>query len=237
MITAFFMGWTDRKSKIWYPMRKMTWSEGKYYTVYLKGMLDALEASEDIKYMVNFGWHVIDRIQVSDKITGEFAKLVYDDNDYIDSSPVERLSLHGEGRLSPFEYIARNNRFKNINHHDVFAEIPSDENGIYNFYFGSRHIKELDICNYIQQLEIGAELFLKDNYIYHNNELLGSAPNYIIDLHKQNPEAIKINIAKINHDKYTFGKIVCHAKIEGKVIIPFNDYRYQPLLSLAKISA
>jgi hypothetical protein len=237
MITGFYMGWTDPRSKIWYPIRKLTWSNDKYYTVYLRGILDAAEASNGMKYMIMKGFRIVDEIQVTDKIIGEFAKLVEDNYDRVHLYSVERLSLPEEGLLSPFEYTARNNRFENMNHHDVFPEISSDENDMYNFYFGTRHIKALDICDYIQQLEIGTELFMKDNYIYHDNELLGEAPNYIIDLYNRYPEAIKINIAKINHDKYTSGKIVCHAKVKNKIIIPFNDYRYQPLLSLAKISS
>ena len=42
MITGLFMGWTDPTSKKWFPVKKMTWGNGKYYTVYLRGMLSAI---------------------------------------------------------------------------------------------------------------------------------------------------------------------------------------------------
>jgi hypothetical protein len=72
MITGLFMGWTDPVSKRWFPTKKMTWNQGKYYTVYLQGMRSAMEISEAHRTIVKAGLAKLDRVSVSSNIDVSF---------------------------------------------------------------------------------------------------------------------------------------------------------------------
>ena len=68
MITGLFMGWTDPVSGRWFPIQKMTWNEGKYYTVYLQGMRSAMEISAAHRTLVRAGLAKLDRVKISDLV-------------------------------------------------------------------------------------------------------------------------------------------------------------------------
>ena len=68
MIIGLYMGWTDPIGKRWFPIKKMTWGNGKYYTVYLKGMLSAIAANPSKATAVKVGLIKLDRIETTEDI-------------------------------------------------------------------------------------------------------------------------------------------------------------------------
>jgi hypothetical protein len=233
MVTALFMGWTDPVSKKWFPIKKMTWDNGKYYTVYLQGMLAAMEVSESHRTAVKHGLMKINRVRISNDIEVSFRVRMPVHRPFDDLAKLERLGLSTDlARFDPFEYVARSGGYTGSDSYDLFPEVTPDEFGKYHFYFGIRDIEGLEIDEYISQLEIGTQLTTKDNLIYHNGEVLGRTPGYLSDLANFHPQAFKLTVAKIIHHVYRFGKLLCHVEIDSKVIIPFSDLQYQPLVNI-----
>jgi len=231
MITGLFMGWTDPVSGRWFPIQKMTWSDGKYYTVYLQGMRSAMEISAAHRTLVKSGLAKLDRVKISDDIDVSFRTRMPVNRPFTDTLKLERLGLSTDlDRFDPFEYVARSGGYTVGDTSDLFAEVTPDLVGKYNFHFGIRSSDGIDISEYIHLLQLGTKLSIKDGLIYHEDFLLGKSPGYIADVANHHPQAIELTVAQINHDIYKFGKLLCHAQIDSKVAIPFSDLDYQPLV-------
>ena len=231
MITGLFMGWTDPVSGQWFPIQKMTWSDGLYYTVYLQGMRLAMEISSAHRTLVKSGLAKLDRVKISTDIDVSFRTRMPVNRPFTDTLKLERLGLSTDLDLfDPFDYVARSGGYAGEDTSDLFAEVTPDEAGRYHFYFGIRSIEEIDISEYIHQLQTGTKLSIKDGLIYHQDFRLGKAPGYIADAANHHPQAIELTVAQINHDIYKFGKLLCNARIDRKVTIPFSDLHYQPLV-------
>ena len=83
---------------------------------------------------------------------------------------------------------------------------------------------------------MGNTLTIQDGRVYHDRYLLGETPGYIKHLCDRHGKSLNLTIAKINHDVYQFGKILCHATIDSKIHTPFSDDDYQPLIDTAPSS-
>lgn len=237
MITGLFMGWTDPVSGHWFPIQKMTWHEGKYYTVYLQGMRSAMEISAAHRTLVRSGLAKLDRVKISDDINVSFRTRMPVNRPFTDTLKLERLGLSTDlARFDPFDYVARSGGYTGEDSNDLFAEITPDLDGKYHFYFGIRSIEGIDLSEYIDRVQTGTKLSIKDKIIYHQDLLLGKAPGYIADLAQHHPQAIELTVAQVNHDIYKFGKLLCHAQVDSQVAIPFSDLHYQPLIDALVVS-
>ncbi len=237
MITGLFMGWTDPVSNQWFPIKKMTWDRSKYYTVYLEGMLAAMQVSEAHRTLVKSGLVKLDRVEITDDIHVSFRTRMPVNRPFSSEWKLRRLGLSIDlTQFDPFEYISRSGGYTGGDTSDLFPEVTPDELGKYNFYFGIRYIEGIDISEYISQLQIGTKLMINDGLIYHQDFLLGKSPGYIADMAKYHPQAIELTVKQINHDIYKFGKLLCHAEIDNKVKIPFSDFHYEPLVNILAIS-
>jgi hypothetical protein len=237
MINGLFMGWTDPVSGQWFPIKKMTWKDGKYYTVYLQGMRSAILANPSKGTAVKSGLIRLDEVAVSDDIETSFKVRMPVNRPFSDVTRLERLGLSTDlTQFNPFEYIARSGGRRGGDTSDIFPEVTPDDLGQYHFYFGIGAIDNVDISEYIYQLKIGTRLKVKRGLIYHRDFLLGQAPGYIADILHHHTEAIDLTVSKTNHDVYKFGKLLCHAEIDSKNHIPFSEYDYLPLVeNLASI--
>jgi hypothetical protein len=237
MITALYMGWTDPISNKWFPIKKMTWENNKYYTVYLQGMLAAMEVSEAHRTAVKHGLVKLERVRISNDIDVSFRTRMPVNRPFSSEWKLRRLGLSTDlTQFDPFEYISRSGGYTGGDTSDLFAEVTPDEFGKYNFYFGIRYIEGIDISEYIRQLQLGTKLMINDGQIYHQNFLLGKSPGYIADMARYHPQAIELTVKQINHDIYKFGKLLCHAEINNQVNIPFSDSHYEPLVNILAMS-
>ena len=233
MITGLFMGWTDPVSKQWFPIKKMTWNEGKYYTVYLQGMRSAMEISEGHRTLVKAGLAKLEEVDISNQIEVSFRTRMPVNRPFTDTLRLERLGLDPDlTRFDPWEYIERSGGRSGADNCDLFPEVTPDRFGKYHFHFGIGAIDGVDIDQYIYQLQINNQLTIENGLIYHQGFLLGTAPGYISNLSIYHPQSIDLTVAKINHDIYKFGKLLCHVEIDSKVNIPFSDLQYQPLVDV-----
>jgi hypothetical protein len=231
MITGLYMGWTDPLSKKWFPIKKMTWDDNKYYTVYLQGMLSAIATNPSKGTAVKVGLIKLDRIETTEDIEVSFKTRMPVNRPFDDIERLDRLGLPTDlTQFDPFEYIARSGGESGADTSDIFPEVTPDRNGIYHYYFRIGAIEGLDISEYIRQLQIGNMLIIQEGRIYHDGYLLGETPGYIKYLSERHGSSFNLTIAKINHDIYQFGKILCHATVDSKNHIPFRDDDYQPLI-------
>ena len=237
MITGLFMGWTDPVSKQWFPIKKMTWSDGKYYTVYLQGMRSAMEISEAHRTIVKAGLAKLEQITVSNNIDVSFRTRMPVNRPFADTTELARLGLSTDlSKFDPFEYIARSGGYSGVDTSGVFPEVTADSTEKYHFHFGSEYIEGVEISEYISQLQLGSELRIEDGLIYDRDTLLGKAPGYIANLAACHPLAVKLTVAQINHHVYKFGKLLCHAQVDSQVAIPFRSLHYQPLVDALVVS-
>ena len=225
------MGWTDPISKKWFPIKKMTWNNGKYYTIYFKGMLSAIAANPSKGTAVKVGLIKLDRVETTKDIEVSFKVRMPVNRPFHDVERLERLGLSTDlTQFDPFEYIARSGGKSGADTSDIFPEITLDNNGIYHYYYGIGAIEGHDISEYIRQLKIGNTLTIREGRVYHDRYLLGETHGYIKHLSEHHGKSLNLTIAKINHDVYQFGKILCHTTIDSRVHIPFSDDDYQPLI-------
>jgi hypothetical protein len=133
MITALFMGWTDPVTKQWFPIKKMTWKQGKYYTVYLEGMLAAMKVSASHRTLVKSGIAKLDRVEITDDIQISFKTRMPVNRPFSNVEGLARLGLSTDLKLfDPFEYVARRGGYEGTDTYDLFAEITPDALGQYN---------------------------------------------------------------------------------------------------------
>ncbi len=232
------MGWTDPIGKRWFPIKKMTWGNGKYYTVYLKGMLSAIAANPSKGTAVKVGLIKLDRVETTKDIEVSFKVRMPVNRPFHDTERLDRLGLSTDlAQFDPFEYIARSGGKTGGDTSDIFAETTPDRNGLYHYYFGIGAIEGHDISEYIRQLKVGNMLNIREGRVYHDGYLLGETPGYIKYLSERHNASFNLSIAKINHDIYQFGKILCHATINSKNHTPFADDDYQPLIENSEYSS
>lgn len=237
MITGLFMGWTDPISEQWFPIKKMTWSKGKYYTVYLQGMEAAIACNPSKGAAVKAGLIKLDRVEITNEIEVSFRTRMPVNRPFTDTAELARLGLSTDlNRFDPFEYIARSGGYSGVDTSDVFPEVIAVLTEKYQFHFGSEYIEGVEISEYISQLRLGSQLRIEGGLIYDRDTLLGKAPGYIANLAASHPLAVKLTVAQINHHTYKFDKLLCHAQIDGKIAIPFSDAHYQPLVDILAVS-
>ena len=231
MITGLFMGWTDPISQQWFPVKKMTWSEDKYYTVYLQGMRSAIAINPSKGTAIESGLIRLDHVTISNKIEVSFRTRMPVNRPFSDISSLERLGLSTDlAQFNPFEYTARSGGRCGGDSSDIFPEVTPDEHHKYHFYFGIRTYQNLDISEYLHRIQINDRLIVKDGVIFHDGSVIGEAPGYISHLFRHHPQSIDLTVSKINHQVYKFGKLLCHAQIDSRINIPFSDIDYQPLV-------
>lgn len=237
MITGLFMGWTDPASKLWFPIKKMTWNNGKYYTVHLQGMLSAMEVSASHRTLVKAGLAKLDRVRISNDIDVSFKTRMPVNRPFTDTWRLRRLGLSTDlNQFDPFEYVARSGGGVGGDTSDLFPEITPNGSGIYHFHFSSGHIEGLEIAEYIKKLHIKDRSILTQGMIYDGDFCVGKAPGYIADIEKHHPHSIEITIAQVNHDIYNGGKLLYKASINSKILTPFSDLHYQPLVDVLAVT-
>ena len=232
MITALYLGWTDSATKQWFPLQKLTWSNGKYYMIYLQGMLDAMKISVGKRTLVNSGLAKLDRVKITKELPEDFRKRMPVNRPYTDVEELARLGLPNNlRRFNPIEYVARNG-LCNLNY-ELCGETTPDKYNVYHFYFGTNDLPGIETTEYIQShLQVGDLLDLKSDHIYHRGFLLGLAPSYVADLLNICPKALSISVAQINRSRFRFDKVLCHISMDGNIATPFSDCRYQPLVDI-----
>jgi hypothetical protein len=238
MITALFMGWTKPNTNIWFPIRKMTWSNGEYHTVYLQGMLLSEEFSKNHQAEIEFQRSKLDKVDSGLEIHGLFRPRIPLRRTYTtDVKQLEQLNLTNDSHhFDPFEYVARTGGYKATDSYDLFPEATPDECGIYHFYFTAGVFYPVNITEYITQLKVGDRLNIKNGSVYHKDFLLDKSPGYINDMVEHHAQAIEVTVEKINFSESGRGNLLCAVTVNGKIHIPFSDFKYQSLAKVLMLS-
>jgi hypothetical protein len=116
---------------------------------------------------------------------------------------------------------------------DIFPEVTPDENGKHDFHFGIGLYEDLDISEYLHRIQIGDRLIINAGVITHKGYVVGTTPGYISHLLHLYTESIDyLTVAKVNHDIYKFGKILCHAEVNSRKCVPFTEFDYEPMTDI-----
>jgi len=237
MITGLYMGWTDPNSGAWFPVEKMTWQDGKYYTVHLEGMKSTMEINQVQRTIVKCGLARLDRVEVSSNINVSFRTKMPVNRPYRDVIKLERLGLSTDlTQFDAFEYTARTSGKTKGNHNDLFPEVTPDPDGKYRFYFGIGNLNDAEVVEQIQKVQLGDLLTIEDKIIYHDHRKVDTAPGYVADLAKHHPQAIDLTVVKVNDDISSYNKLLCCFAVDGRITVPFSDPQYQPLVDVKKNS-
>ena len=136
MITGLFMGWTDPVSQQWFPTKKMTWNEGKYYTVYLEGMKAAIVANPSKGTAVKVGLIKLEEVEITNEIEVSFRTRMPVNRPFTDTLRLERLGLDTDlTQFDPWEYIGRSGGRSGADSSDLFPEVTPDELGTHIPHF------------------------------------------------------------------------------------------------------
>jgi hypothetical protein len=84
----------------------------------------------------------------------------------------------------------------------------------------------------LDAIRVEERLTIANGAIYCDDFLLGEATGYISDLSENFPLAMNLKIERINRDRLSSGKVLCHARIDAKILIPFEQSQYKPLVEL-----
>ena len=230
-IVGLFLGWQDSTSSLWLPVAKMTWASdlSQYCLRYTKGMEQAIEISPIEKSSFI---HHPDRLYQSHLSENESLKF----KSRMPLSRIRDVSLQQEwlglppNPIDPIAYVSRSGGIRYQDSYDVFPEVKSDSVGNYHFHFSPLGIDKLEPCAYqhLLQLTPGSYLNFTNGQLHSKQFNLGKLPGYLAQMVQDFPNAVQIEVAKVNPIAPQFHSLLCHVTVKGELLTPFTAPEYQP---------
>jgi hypothetical protein len=229
-ITGLFLGWQDYQSDLWLPVAKMTWAQdlSQYCLRYTKGMEFAIAVSPIEKS--SFITHP-DRLYQSHVTENESLKfksrMPLSRTKYVPQQQ-QWLGLP-EDPIDPIAYVSRSGGRRYQDSYDVFPELQPDSQGNYHFHFLPLDISKLepDCYEYLLQLAPGHRLEVTDGRLDDGRFQLGRLPGYLLEMARTCPQAIQLEVARVNPKAPQFHSLLCHATVNGSLLTPFANPEYQ----------
>lgn len=237
-ITALFMGQTDLKTGLWFPIKKMTWKylEGKYVdcvTRFTVGAQKLQSMYPDDPYLITFG--TLEQIRQDKDIQhSQFAKRM-PVNHPVKAEMLFVLGLDPNSLLDPVEYVSRSGGYRYGDSNDLFPEVEADSRGNYIFYFRPVSAYEFASLKKTSLEKIGegnrvkAVMGQEKVKLQCQGQIIGSAPGYIDELIKKYPEGIEISIAQVNKNVPAQYQYLLVASLNQEIGKPFTEIEYQPI--------
>lgn len=230
-ITALFLGWQDPSSDLWLPVAKMTWAEdlSQYCLRYTKGMEQAIAINPIEKSTFI---HHPNRLYQSHITEGESLK-------FKSRMPLSRTShvprhqrwfgLAEEHPIDPIAYVARSGGYRHQDTYNVFPEIRLDADNCYHFYFLPLDPWEIqpDVYQRLLEYKSGHPLQIDSNKVRDGETLIGKLPGHLAEIANSCPNAISINVAKVNPKSPHYYSLLVHARVDGRMYTPFTSVAYQ----------
>lgn len=222
------MGEVDFDTGIWFPIKKMTWSEKKERN-YLNCKIGFVEGAKQYQRLHPelknlFMPRDINKVmQFRDVLSCSWR------NRMPVSRPVEEklkicLGLNSTNAVDPVEFVARDGGYRHGDLCNIFPEVAPNEQGNYNFVFRGidRWVMSSSNKPELETISVGAkvtiqpptrEKLLSDEWkkttiepppeairmkLYAENYMVGYAPHYIQEFYRQFGEQLKIKILQVN---------------------------------------
>ncbi|MDJ0713923.1 MAG: hypothetical protein QNJ54_06855 [Prochloraceae cyanobacterium] len=239
-IKALFMGQTDLRTGLWFPIKKMTWKyiNGEYLdcvTRFTVGAQKLQSMYPNDPYLITFG--SLERVRVARNLSScSFANRM-PVNRPVEPQMLEVLGLDPNSPVDPVEYVSRSGGYRHGDNNDLFPEVRADENGNYNFYFrpvSSYQFASLtkpDLNSVVKGDRVRAIIGESKTKLQCQSEIIGSTPGYINELIKQYQDALEITIEKVNRNVPVEYQFLCKARLDNLKGKPFSEMEYQPIIA------
>jgi hypothetical protein len=77
------------------------------------------------------------------------------------------------------------------------------------------------------QLAPGHQLEVTDGRLDDGRFQLGRLPGYLLEMARTCPQAIQLEVARVNPKAPQFHSLLCHATVNGSLLTPFANPEYQ----------
>lgn len=236
-ITAMFMGRTDMMTGLWFPVQKMTWTRQNYEyvdctTVFTQGAKKLEELHPDKPNIVTVG--SLEQIFLYRDIysCGWSNRLPV--NRDPDPQILKYFGLLPDASLDPILYAERSGGYRHGDRQDLFPEVQADGQGNYNFVFRNVDASQFTTANKpeLHQIKVGEEVTadIVDGKIRLNcrGYDVGSAPNYIRELHRKYQDNLNIRVYQVNKDAPFEYQFLFLASLNQEIGTPFSEPEYKP---------
>ena len=242
---TLFLAWQDYKSRIWFPIGRLTFDGERYQFVYIKGAKDA-EQQCGFQPLISFPqWN---EVYYSTHLFPVFANRLMSRSRPEYKSFVERLNI-SLNEDDPMVLLARSEGKRETDSLTVFPCPEADEEGKYQLHFfahGLRYLPEAAIAR-IEQFNVGDKLLLANEF---QNEydrraltlntqdhyIVGYCPRYLLsnifEILMKDPQLVEVKVERINQLptplNYRFLCKMTYSTLDD--IKPFSQAEYQPIV-------
>ena len=258
-VISLFMGEVDSKTGIWFPIKKMIWKEKQgnsyldcsihfikgaqiYQSLYpeRKNLFVPKDLKRIMKYedILSCPWR--NRMPVARPLEKELKM---------------NLGFDSDASVDPVEFVARDGGYRNGDLCDIFPEVAPDEQGNYNFVF--RGIDTWVMCSdnkpELETIPVGTKVRIQPlnkekiapgewekpiielppetirMKMYVEDRMVGYAPHYIQELHRQFNEQLRIEIFQVNSKVPFEYQFLFLASVNQEAGIPYSEPKFQLL--------
>ncbi|NES71164.1 MAG: DNA-binding protein [Okeania sp. SIO2D1] len=238
-----FLAWQDPVTRAWFPVGRLTYENGWYEFVYLKG---AEKAKKDFGFAGIWSLNEFDKVYHSQELLPVFSHRIMRKSrpDYPDFISWQNLS---ETEDDPMVLLSRSGGKKVTDNYEVFPYPEQDENGVYHLYFFTHGLRYMasETIDRIKKLEVGETLYLMhdaqndfdSNALMLRTEdfyLLGFCPRYLLNdvfpLLKKYLDAVKVTLERVNLPPAPLQmRLLCHLIVKHDDFQPFSSEMYESL--------
>lgn len=232
------MGRTDKVTRLWFPIQKMTWSYsgGEYSNctlVFTQGAKKFEQLYPEQSNIITFSSlkQVIESENIHSCPWSNRMPVNQEPNPYI----VKFLGLDRTSEIDFVEYVAINGGYRHGDMRNIFPEVRADNNGKYNFIFrnvdsycfSTENKPELSS---IKETEKVIPTFVEGRLQLNCRGLfIGYAPPHIKELYKKYRDDLEISVYKVNQQAPFEYQFLLLATLDRQIGVPFSELEYQPV--------
>ncbi|ELS02433.1 hypothetical protein Xen7305DRAFT_00021470 [Xenococcus sp. PCC 7305] len=243
---TLFLAWQDYKSRLWFPIGRLTFDGKRYQFVYLKGGKDA-ERKSGFKPLVCFPqW---DEVYYSNHLFPVFANRLMSRSRPEYKNFVKRLNIPFD-KEDPMVLLARSEGKRETDALTVFPFPEVNEEGKYELCFFAHGLPYLPkgAISRIEKFQVGDKLWLAHEFqneydpkalafTTQEHYIVGYCPRYLLsnvfDILMQSPELVDVRVEHINHSSIPLRfRLLCkmtYSTLDG--LQPFSQTEYQPIVT------
>jgi hypothetical protein len=223
-ITALYLG-AGVEDRLWFPIRKMIWSEGQYQTCFVAGVKDLIAAAPLWRH--HFKPEALEVVKTTREVHCDYACRMPLDRPQEMPWHLPSLGLPADS-LDPIAFVARSGGYRETDSLDIFPEVQPDVDGSYRFYFLLRKLYLVDEA-VVNDLIEGDVIDPQDWWAIHQStgQKIGILPGYIRALAASDRQQVEIKIQQINYSTILQSRLLC--SLTCRKFIPFSGTEYQTL--------
>jgi hypothetical protein len=239
-VTALYLG-AGVEDRLWFPIRKMIWHEGRYQTCFVEGVKNLIEAAPLWRH--HFKPEALEVVKTTHEIHCDYACRMPLDRPqempwHLPSLglPADLLDPLGNPARTAIAFVARSGGYRETDSLDIFPEVQPDVDGSYRFYFLLRKLYLVDeaVMGDLTEgdaIAPGASKAIdpQDWWAIHQStgQKIGILPGYIRALAASHPQQVEMRIQQVNNSTTLQSRLLCSLTCRG--FIPFSSTEYRTL--------